>query len=223
MDFKFQQFRELVLDHFPDHIDPIPQPDIKDIVSSPFKEEVKEVYASLGGKADFRKIRLPQWPITLDQNTVVFLDDQLHFNRYRMRTLRAEIYQQNYIGFKVEKYRSYSRKKEAECLKSGVTDRSWTHKAAEVNFGPGSETRGDLQGEGAPAWKFNAFVDYLLDLYLPLKQIMVIRISIWDELMIGGRLVTIKEILTAPNPQWNEALVNYLKRRMPWLPERNRI
>ncbi|MEH0153817.1 hypothetical protein V6R21_06695 [Limibacter armeniacum] len=212
MSFKRENLLDIVWREIPRAIDPIEKLTWDEIKKSALLEDVTYIYESLGGKGDLSRLKAPDWHIELDGNIVLQLDEQLHFNRFRNLTLRSAIYREDQ-GFSVQKFRTYSRKKEDECLKTGTQAKYWTTPFAEKHFGEGAR-QGDLKGGGAPAWKLLAFLDYWQDLTAALKPVKVIRISIWDELMLGGKLVSINDILTNPAEKEAEALVSYLKRRV---------
>lgn len=211
--YRLKNLEDIVWGNLERSIDPIPQLTWQDIAQSPYKEDAVYIYEALGGQGNLSKIRASRWHIELDNNVALQLDEQLSFNRYRNITLRSEIYREH-SSFSVSKYRTYNRKMESECIKSGQSPQLWTSKAGEINFGLAAERRGDLSGNGAPAWKLRAFLEYWQDLTAYIKPVKVIRLSVWDELMLDGKLISINDILLTPQKKWNEALVNFITRKM---------
>lgn len=126
---------------------------------------------------------------------LIQLDDELHFNRYRKITLESDFYE-DYKGFRPMDYRSQSRLMEKECIKSGLSSGNWTYREAEDIFGL-SEEPGDLSLErkGAAAWKYRAWRDFLQDLSGKILGFKVLRISVYDKVMLKGRIQPIGNLL----------------------------
>ncbi|GAB4330239.1 MAG: hypothetical protein OHK0038_04460 [Flammeovirgaceae bacterium] len=210
-----RNFQNLLLDNFPRAIDKIPVLQWDDLKNSEYVIEARKCYYQLGGKFANPLVSLPLWDVELEKEekgVAIQLDEVLHFNQYREQTLRMPIYQ-NIKGFQVSKYLQYCQKYSHECLKAGLAGDLWTHEIAEKQFGKG-EGAGQLFGKGSPAWKWRAFQDYLQDvssLILPLK---LIRVSVWEELMIGGKLFKLNDILLNPQEQTAKAFVQFISRKI---------
>jgi hypothetical protein len=84
-----------------------------------------------------------------------------------------------------------------ECLKAGTSNPSWTNDEAERHFGT-SQNNGDLGLNGSSGWKLTAFKDFTIDLIARQRKIRLLRISVWDDLMINQRLKKLNELLMSP-------------------------
>ncbi len=142
----------------------------------------------------------------------VLLDESIHFNRYRAKTLRSSFYE-NLTSFPLMKYRSACRKYEVECLKSGTSKPAWTNYEAEIHFGS-SQNSGDLGLNGSSGWKLTAFKDFIIDLMARQKKIRLLRISVWEDLMINKRLKKFNEMLMSPGKAETELILKYVDRKV---------
>ena len=152
-------------------------------------DEVKEVYKSLGGILETPPVNTGTWDIDLE-SLIIELDEENHFNRYRLITLDAPTYMIS-NNFNVEHYRKYCRSYEKKCP---TTQKRWTNPSAEKQFGE-SGAEGDFSGNGPARWKQRAFYDYLKDLYSEITGVPVLRISIYDQVGYS----TIKQLLDDEN------------------------
>ncbi|MEN7548962.1 hypothetical protein AAG747_13650 [Rapidithrix thailandica] len=211
MQLFLKNLEDILLDEFKPAIDPYPGFRLQRNHDQEYKEEIQRIFAELGGTGHLPNTCSLNWNLELERG-IVQLDEQLHFNKYRRITLRSSIYQE-FKGFQLAKYQQYCRKFDKECLMAGSAGELWTHARAERLFGPGEEY-GDLYGKGAPAWKVRAFEDFLQDITAYKEQLPLLRLSVYDELMINKQLVKIKDILTTPTPEWKVALINFVKRKL---------
>lgn len=170
-----------------------------------------ETYASLGGREDFPEIKF-QVPFMEFGRFCVLFDEQIHFNRYRTKTLRSSFYE-NLSSFPLMKYKSYCRKYEKECLKSASSNPAWTNDEAERHFGP-SQVRGDLGLSGSAGWKMTAFKDFSIDLIVRHRKIRLVRIAVWDDLMIHQKLKKFNEMLMSPGKTEAELILKYVERKV---------
>lgn len=170
-----------------------------------------ETYHTLDGKADFPEIK---WNVPFMEfgRFCVLLDESIHFNRYRAKTLRSSFYE-NLTSFPVMKYRTYSRKYEVECLKSGASNPAWTNPEAELHFGA-SQINGDLGLSGSAGWKLTAFKDFATDMIARKRKIRLVRISVWDDLMVQKKLKKFNELLMSPDNQAAEQILKYVERKI---------
>ena len=182
------------------------------IKESPYKNEVIDCYKNLGGQFQEPFIKANNWEIVLENEVIILLDDTLHFNRYRLQTLRSEIYS-NMPDFPLEPYRNFCRKNESECIKSGLAGNNWTFPFAEKQFGK-AEEKGDFAKNGAPAWKLRAFSDFLQDVSSLILKKKLLRLSVYQQLMINRQLYKIGDILMAGSPEQNKSLQNYIDRKI---------
>lgn len=183
----------------------------KHLEKSVLKDEVLRIYRELGGLNEIPTIQVKGYDIELE-NTIIMLDDEEHFNRYRSITLRSDIYSQ-YTGFQVEKYRSYCRTYERDCLKSCSYGKEWEDLQSVKEFGKAGE-KGDLFYEGSPVWKFRAFQDFLVDISSLIFKFSLVRVSVWDNLLINNKMYKINDILLTSNADLRKALLKNLERKI---------
>ncbi len=174
-------------------------------------KQLKEAYQELNGTKDIIDIRFNEKLMEFGRFSVI-LDNQLHFNKYRIITLRSLFYETTH-SFSLTKYRNYCRKYEHECLKSGVSYPYWTNPDAEYHFGQ-SQVNGDLGLNGSSGWKFTALKDMALDLIARQRKIRLLRLSVWDELMIDKKLVRLNELLVNPDNNASEAILKFAERKI---------
>lgn len=147
-------------------------------------------------------------------NRFLFLyDDEIHFNRYRLKTLKTDLY--DVFSFHwLETYKRLCRTYEKDCLKGGLQERIWNGPPiAQKVFGK-SEEFGDLSGNGSSGWKLNAYNDAQYDLLTRLHGYKMIRIPQYETLMIGGGLKKIDDLLRNPKEEQQKGIVNWLSRKM---------
>ncbi len=185
--------------------------DTKELKGSFSEKLFLETYKSLGGSEDFPLIKF-NIPFMEFGRFCVLLDESIHFNRYRAKTLRSSFYE-NLASFPLMKYRSACRKYEVECLKSGTSKPAWTNYEAELHFGS-SQNSGDLGLSGSSGWKLTAFKDFITDLMARQKKIRLLRISVWDDLMISKRLKKFNDILMSPGKSETESILKYVDRKI---------
>jgi hypothetical protein len=177
-----------------------------------FNEKVfLETYESLGGRADFPELKFDV-PFMEFGRFCILLDEHIHFNRYRAKALRSPFYE-NLSSFPLMKYRSYSRKYEVECLKAGTSKPAWTNDEAERHFGP-SQDNGDLGLAGSSGWKLTAFKDFAIDLIARQRKMRLLRISVWDDLLIHNKLMKFNDLLMSPGNTETELILKYVERKV---------
>jgi hypothetical protein len=177
-----------------------------------FDEKVfLETYKNLGGLQPFPELTF-EVPFLEFGRFCVLLDEPIHFNRYRAKTLRSSFYE-SLSSFPAMKYRTYSRNYESECLKVGASKPLWTNTEAELHFGP-SQLSGDLGLSGASGWKMIALNDYTTDLICRKRKIRLLRLSVWDDLMVQNNLKRINELLMSPGTQATEQILKLVDRKM---------
>jgi hypothetical protein len=171
----------------------------------------KDVYGDLGGIQE----NLPSFNSIaniINQKIIIFLDENLHFNRYRNFTLKSDYYE-NLLSFPLNNYRRYCRNYEKECLKAGLKTGNWSNLESDFYFGPSSQP-GDFFKNGAGGWKLLATKDFLEDIFWPSKEYKVLRISVYDTIMAGGKLIRTDSILERPVHPFQEYLLKSLVRRI---------
>lgn len=154
------------------------------------QDRVREVYAVLGGAADqFDAARPGGWDMAFDRpdgtSLVVELDEEQHFNRYRLATLQSAALTDAGLPWG-EEYATYCVDHEHRLLPGWGRGKRWTSTSSERFFGP-AQPPGDFTGVGSPRWRQRAFYDACKDLD---PAVRLARISIYDSLDSGGTLET---------------------------------
>jgi hypothetical protein len=181
-------------------------------LKSPFFEKLcLDTYENLGGQKKFPEINFDV-PLLEFGRFCILLDEPIHFNRYRAKTLRSVFYD-GLTSFPAIKYRTYCRKHEVECVKAGTSNPHWTNAEAEYHFGP-SQQSGDLGLSGSAGWKMTAFKDFLTDMICRQRKIRLLRISVWDDLMINKNLKKFNELLISPGNSEAEQILKYVERKI---------
>ena len=171
------------------------RPNRQDLLRAGLLREVGDVYRGLGGLLDEVPTRVGNWD-TVFNEIAVELDEQLHFNRYRLRTLQSPLYRQ-LPAFPRSSYEQLCREHESACLRAGSYGGKWTNRSCEKQFGSHGAA-GDLTGAGAPRWKQRAFYDFLKDLAPLSIELRVARVSIWERLPGDQARRNIEECLKRP-------------------------
>lgn len=161
------------------------KPSLDQIKDSNIFNEVCKVYTDLGGILDLPPVNPGKWDIDMEK-CIIELDEENHFNRYRLITLESPIYE-NYANFDVENYRKYCKSYDKKCP---ISQKRWSNPSSDKQFGE-SGVNGDFSGNGPSRWKQRAFYDFIKDVYSIITGIPVIRISIYDQMKYS----TIKQLL----------------------------
>lgn len=159
-----------------------PRPPRPGDLAADLAEQLVSILESFGGSADaFERLRPGGWDLALEDGTLVELDEELHFNRYRRSTL-DDTWAERLPW--TSSYRSMCEVHEADCLRAARWGNRWTNPSCEKLFGePG--LAGDLTGSGAPRWKQRALYDAFKDAFaLSQPDVRLARVSIYDE--VGG-------------------------------------
>jgi hypothetical protein len=144
------------------------------------RTEIQALCSALGGDPT-TPIRPGAWDLAFAGGLVVELDEELHFNRFRTRTLQpawtaALPWREDYLA--------HSNVHEQECSAAGRWGRRWTSGASETMFGP-PPAPGVPEGRGAPRWKQRALYDAVKDITASTSSaIRLARLSVWDT--VGG-------------------------------------
>ena len=136
--------------------------------------EVKSMYKELGGTQEDPPLTFGPWDISTPK-FIIELDEENHFNRYRLKTLNSNIYQ-SIKGFPLEAYKQFCEQYESRCRKFGGY---WKSDSSE-NLFMKSNDNGCLNGAGSSRWKQRAFYDFLRDITGVISGIPVIRLSIYQ-------------------------------------------
>ena len=170
--------------------------------------ELKSVYKALGGLLDEVPVRFGAWDI-VTPDFIIELDEEQHFNRYRMQTLDASLYH-DYRWFDVSKYKAYCTVMEDNCLKKAKRGGYWKNDSTTKQFGVASNN-GDLTGNGSPRWKQRAFYDYCRDLVGKVYNLPVYRFSIYDEINNKGNMI---ELGVALSQGRKDAVISFLNAKI---------
>ena len=156
--------------------------------------ELLDLYRDLGGLLDAPVWRPGGWDLVFEGALVVELDEQLHFNRYRTRTLETSWTE----GLPwADAYKSYCVEHEAYCLRDGCSQQRWSNSSCARNFAGGPP--GDLDA-GAPRWKQRAFYDAMKDAAIATgSELSMARVSIYDT-VDGERIDDILESRVVVDP-----------------------
>ena len=190
----------------------IPYPNYECLAKSGYYDVAAKVYRELGGILDKVPLNLRPWDMEID-GIAVELDEELHFNRYRAKTLECPLYY-DLAKFPLRGYRQYCLDYEQKCLSAGGYGGKWTNVSCERQFGEAG-VPGDLSGEGAPRWKQRAFYDFIKDLAPLVIGIRVARLSIWDQVDLGGTSFTVGQILKQRKQEASRPLLKLIKDRVP--------
>ena len=167
--------------------------------------KIKIIYDELGGCSDKIPLRIGNFDIKIESNKYLELDEQLHFNRYRLITLNSDLYV-NCHFFDKEFYKKLCKLHEIDCLKSGGYGGKWKNNSTEKLFKKSAPFK-DLTGNGSSRWKQRAFYDFVKDVFALENKFILRRISIWETISNG---ILIKEILDKELSQHYEELKQFV-------------
>jgi hypothetical protein len=144
------------------------------LLSSEFYSEVESMYKELGGILGEPPLTFGSWDISTPE-FILELDEENHFNRYRLQTLNSNIYQM-INGFRLDEYMRFCTLYESGSRKYGGF---WKNNSSEKLFVK-SDDNGCLDGAGSSRWRQRAFYDFLRDVTGLIMEIPVIRLSIYQ-------------------------------------------
>ena len=168
------------------------KPTQEEFYTSEFDKDLQSLFKNLGGLLEKYPTGFRGFDIRL-KNKIIELDEEQHFNRYRLATLDFSIYtefQENYI----KGYKQYCIEKEGECLKKTNKIKYWTTESSEKQFGKSDEFKKFINNVSA-RWKQRAFYDVLRDVTPSIKGYKVIKISIYDTVNILDKELIVADIL----------------------------
>ena len=163
----------------------------------------KPAARELGGILAAPKLAPGSWDIAYSNGSVVELDEDMHFNRYRLTTLDAPWAPQLPWA---KDYRGYSVRGEG---RSGAGGKRWTNPSAEKMFGS-ADPDGVFGQHGAPRWKQRALYDSMKDAAAAAGNVRLARVSIYD--VVEGR--PLNEVLYGRAKVAPEAVAELVIRRM---------
>lgn len=108
------------------------RPSREALTAAGMEREVTRVYQNLGGS-------LPAFPDRCGGYDVVYrgkaieLDEERHFNRYRLITLESPLYA-SLPDFPLDEYRTLCASQEAACLKSAGYGGNWSNSSCAKQF-----------------------------------------------------------------------------------------
>mgnify|MGYP000146893322 FL=1 len=154
-----------------------PKLSIFEIEYSGLGNEVERVYSALGGASEQIPLNYGSWDISL-KDFCIELDEERHFNRYRLETLASSIYK-DFSFFSVSNYKEYCLTKEEQCLRAASWGNNWKTNSSDKNFVISGDY-GDLSENGSSRWRQRAFYDFIKDLNSVIRKVPILRISIYD-------------------------------------------
>ncbi|MBN3582223.1 hypothetical protein JYB64_07470 [Algoriphagus aestuarii] len=173
---------------------------------------LEEIYSDLGGINTSPLLRKLKFDFKINR-TLIQYDDELHFNRYRLISLRSEFYTENNVPF-LEAHKRLCRTFEKDCLKAGMQHRIWNGPpVAKHSFGESNDP-GDFTGNGAVGWKLLAYNDAQMDIQTRIHGYKLIRFNPYETLMTGGSLKRLDQLLMNPKDEQRKALLNWFMRKL---------
>lgn len=174
---------------------------LDELKASSYYDEIVNVYHRLGGILTTIPSRVGEYDIDTP-NFIIELDEENHFNRYRLSTLQSDIYNDNH-NLDVELYKGYCKSYENKCCThSKYASSDSTNK----QFGK-SVVDGDLKDVNRTRWKQRAFYDYIKDITSLVIGVPIIRISIYE--VYKG-----KTIETLIKNHCEDLLIEYINMRL---------
>ena len=174
-------------------------------------DQIKKIYNELGGCSNKISLWLCHVEIKLQNDKYLELDEQLHFNRYRLITLNSKLYV-NCNLFNVDFYKDLCKNHEIDCLKSGGYAGKWKNNSTEKLFLKSSPFK-DLNGNGSSRWKQRAFYDFIKDIFALENNKNLRRVSIWETIANG---ILIKNILDNEIKEYYDELREFILNKF-WL------
>lgn len=176
------------------------------------KAWLQEIFEDLGGSVQLPLLEKLKFDFKIKRNLIVW-DDELHFNRYRLTTLRSELYSDFNFQF-TEGVKRVCRTFEKECLKAGMQERIWNGSPfAKACFGKASEPS-DFTQNGSPGWKLAAYNDAQMDLQSRIHGYKIFRLYPYETIMTGGSLKRLDQLLVNPKEEQRVMIFNWLMRKL---------
>jgi hypothetical protein len=170
-----------------------------------------EVFSGLGGSGTVPLLEKLKFDFKVNRHVFLY-DDEVHFNRYRLATLKTSMYEVFTFPW-TEAYLRLCRTYEKECLKTGLQERIWNGPPIAGKLFGKSETAGDLSANGSSGWKLNAYNDTQYDLVSRLHGYKLVRIPLYENLMLGGSLKKIDDLLLHPKEENKNGIINWFSRK----------
>jgi len=173
---------------------------------------LNEAFSVLGGNGNVPLLEKLRFDFKINRHVFLY-DDEVHFNRYRLATLKTSMYEVFSFPW-AEAYLRLCRTYEKECLKTGLQERVWNGPPIAGKLFGKSEPPGDLSANGSSGWKLNAYNDTQYDLVSRLHGYKLIRIPLYENLMIGGSLKKIDDLLLHPKEENQQGILNWFSRKL---------
>lgn len=175
----------------------------QELLASGYYEDVVNVYRILGGVLSMPPIRVGKYDIDT-ANFIIELDEENHFNRYRLSTLNSPIYANN-PNIDVAQYKKFCKNYEDRCR----TDRQYAKNDSTEKQFEYCELDGNL-GDSRSRWKQRAFYDFIKDITSIVKNVPIIRISIYEKY----KGLTIEKLIDG---EYRGLLIEYINMRLDGL------
>lgn len=189
----------------------LPRLSMPKLKQSKFYDEVKATYKELGGlKADI-PFDFNAFDMELFSKALI-IDDSTHFNTFRAKTLQSPLYDL-LPEIDSSSYKRICRQHAKDCLAAASHGELWTNKTSERHFGE-SNAIGDLGLNGSAAWKMRAFIDYLTDVSGLMMPYKIVRVSIYDSLMVNNKITSLKDILLSRKEENEKIIYSYFSRKL---------
>jgi len=148
-----------------------------DVMPEEARDHVLGLYRALGGSAERESALRPgAWDLVLADGLHVELDEEQHFNRYRLVTLEPVWVGQ--LPWSAE-YREYSIAHESACLRKAKRGGYWSSPSTEAMFGV-ADPPGTFERLGSPRWKQRALYDAMRDALAASGAVRLSRVAVWD-------------------------------------------
>ncbi|HCN83259.1 MAG TPA: hypothetical protein DIT07_06495 [Sphingobacteriaceae bacterium] len=96
---------------------------LRELENSKYIEIADRVYRNLNGQYSDIPINYGSWDISTS-NFILEFDEERHFNRYRLTTLKSELYNQSKFFIK-DDYSNYCHQFEGLCLRAASWGKNW--------------------------------------------------------------------------------------------------
>ncbi len=176
------------------------------------KAWLKEILTDLGGNGSIPLLEKLKFDFKIGRQLILW-DDELHFHRYRLSSLKSGLYEELNFPF-LESYKRLCRTYEKEALKAGMPTRIWNGPPiAKTIFGAASDP-GDFSGNGAIGWKLLAYNGAQTDLQTRIHGYKLIRLNPYEAIMTGGSLKRLDQLLVNPKEEQRAVVYNWLMRKL---------
>lgn len=173
---------------------------------------LEEAFEDLGGEGKIPLLEKLKFDFKIQRNLILY-DDELSFNRYRLKTLRSDIYNEFTFDF-AEAHRRLCRTYEKDCLKAGMQKRIWDGPPIATHCFGSSNEPGDFSSNGSSGWKLSAYNNVQIDLQCRIHGYKLFRITPFETLMTGGSLKRLDQLLINPKEEQHKIILNWFQRKI---------